>query len=129
MSDDPSVMASAASAMLSAHDAAEGRGRPIDPVPVATLLLEPRSLVITRSSLYSGHLHGIEERKEDVLAPVPAENDASVAKSEVGAFRMANWKTVKAEEARVGGRLVRETRVSLTCRDVERVLDARRVGR
>ncbi|KAH7103695.1 hypothetical protein BKA62DRAFT_742451 [Auriculariales sp. MPI-PUGE-AT-0066] len=134
LSDDPSITASVASAMLSSKDAAEGRGRPINPNPVLSLLLEPRSLVITRSSLYTGHLHGIEERKEDVFAPAPApeeqqENRDPAAEGEIGAVRVANWQTAQNEVARTGGTLVRDTRVSLTCRDVDRVLDARRVGR
>ncbi|EJD43638.1 hypothetical protein AURDEDRAFT_145442 [Auricularia subglabra TFB-10046 SS5] len=91
-------------------------GKPIDRTPVASLLLEPRSLVITRSSLYTGHLHGIEDRTEDVLLAPGGEGDGVC---------VANHQTVRAEEAREGGKLVRATRVSLTCRDVERVLDVK----
>ncbi|KZV84623.1 hypothetical protein EXIGLDRAFT_776354 [Exidia glandulosa HHB12029] len=72
----------------------------------------PRSLVITRSSLYTGHLHGIEERTQDVLG---GDDGVKV--------------TNAAEEARTGGTLTRETRMSSTCRDVERVLDVKRSGK
>ena len=85
------------------------RARSIDPQPALSILLEPRSLVITTSSLYSNHLHGIEELERDVLKP----------KS------VANWELLgDAETKRVaseGGIVERGTRVSLTCRDVERV--------
>lgn len=101
-------------------------GRAIDPRPLVSLLLEPRSLVITRAALYTGHLHGIEERTEDVLAAASDNDDGPVPD---GAVRVANWRAVRAEEARTGGTLVRETRVSLTCRDVERVLAVKRFGR
>ncbi|KZV84626.1 hypothetical protein EXIGLDRAFT_623991 [Exidia glandulosa HHB12029] len=96
-------------------DAPADAGRAVDRTPLVSLLLEPRSLVITRSSLYTGHLHGIEERTHDVLG-------------EDGVI-VANAHLVRAEEARTGGTLTRATRMSLTCRDVERVLDVKRFGK
>lgn len=47
-------------------------GRPIDPMPMLSLLLEPRSLVITTSELYNAHLHGIQDIPEDVFTPPQA---------------------------------------------------------
>ncbi|KZV81269.1 hypothetical protein EXIGLDRAFT_742614 [Exidia glandulosa HHB12029] len=91
-------------------------GRAVDRTPLVSLLLKPRSLIITRSSLYTGHLHAIEERTQDVLG-----GDDGV--------KVANVHLVRAEEARTGGTLTRETRMSLTSRDVERVLDVERSGK
>ncbi|RPD63402.1 hypothetical protein L227DRAFT_591907 [Lentinus tigrinus ALCF2SS1-6] len=93
-------------------------GRPIDPTPILTLLLEPRSLVITTSSLYESHLHGIDEVMEDSFAPgsrSPGEKIANV-----------NLLRGKAEKDAVinGGFLERGLRYSLTCRDVEKVTAA-----
>ncbi|KAJ7607488.1 hypothetical protein FB45DRAFT_395032 [Roridomyces roridus] len=50
-------------------DAKTGTGRSIDPSPVLSLLLEPRSLVISERALYTEHLHAIREVKEDLIAP------------------------------------------------------------
>lgn len=36
--------------------------------PFLSLLLEPYSLLILQDSMYTGHLHGIAERTEDVTA-------------------------------------------------------------
>ncbi|OJT11308.1 Alpha-ketoglutarate-dependent dioxygenase alkB -like protein [Trametes pubescens] len=92
-----------------------GAGRPIDPTPVFSLLLEPRSLVITTSSLYTAHLHGINELLEDKF----------VEDGRVPGERIANFDMLKegAEKAAVasGGILERGMRYSLTCRDVEKV--------
>ncbi|KZV95294.1 hypothetical protein EXIGLDRAFT_834438 [Exidia glandulosa HHB12029] len=71
----------------------------VDRTTLVSLLLELRSLVITRSSLYTGHLHGIEERTQDV---------------EWDGVKVANAHLVRAEEARTGGRIMREARMSLT---------------
>ena len=93
-------------------------GRPIDPKPILTLLLEPRSLVITTSSLYSSHLHGIEELFEDKF-----DIDGTTPQQ-----RIANFDALKDPKARgaieAGGILERGLRYSLTCRDVERVSTA-----
>lgn len=98
--------------------ATSGGGRSIDKTPTLSVLLEPRSLVVTTSSLYTSHLHGIDELEEDVfLAPG--------SESAVSQFTIANVDLLgeeKLKEAVVhGGVLRRETRYSLTCRDVERV--------
>ncbi|KAI0698177.1 hypothetical protein C8T65DRAFT_742903 [Cerioporus squamosus] len=93
-------------------------GRPIDPNPVFTLLLEPRSLVITTSALYESHLHGIDELLEDGFAPGSRSPGEKIAN--VGLLRG------KAEKDAVlnGGFLERGLRYSLTCRDVEKVTAA-----
>ena len=90
-------------------------GRPIDPKPILSLLLEPRSLVITTSSLYESHLHGIDELFEDRF-----NIDGTTPQQ-----RIANYDALTDKDARgaieAGGILERGLRYSLTCRDVERV--------
>src|ERR1700761_5010234 len=41
----------------------------IDQKPVASLLLEPRSLIITSSTFYKSRLHGIDAVVEDEFPP------------------------------------------------------------
>ncbi|TFY56060.1 hypothetical protein EVJ58_g7863 [Rhodofomes roseus] len=53
-------------------DSASNQGRAIDPDPVFSVFLEPRSLVITRASLYQTHLHGIDGVHADVF-PAPSD--------------------------------------------------------
>lgn len=115
-------------------------GRTISPHPVLTVLLEPRSLIITRGKLYTGHLHGIDEVVEDRIHVDPEMNDivmvsiASANQSEQvsaaesqGGTRIANGDLVADEHIKdvlkQGGVLKRETRYSLTCRDVEKVVN------
>ncbi|KAJ7092449.1 hypothetical protein B0H15DRAFT_833961 [Mycena belliarum] len=97
-------------------------GRSIDSTPVLSVLLEPRSVVISEGALYRAHLHAIREIEEDVVtagnAPAPPMlTDLGVP--------VANWdKVTGADTVRVmseGGALKRATRYSLTCRDVEKV--------
>ena len=99
--------------------AAAGSGKPIDPTPVLSLLLEPRSLVITTSSLYTAHLHGIEEVAEDIFI---------IADGRAPQERIANFDMLRDKEAKEaianGGKLERGMRFSLTCRDVEKVAAA-----
>ncbi|KAH9914054.1 uncharacterized protein BXZ73DRAFT_55170 [Epithele typhae] len=94
---------------------AQRTGRAIDPKPVLRLLLEPRSLVITTSSMYADHLHGIDELYVDKF-----EIDGTTPEK-----RIANFDALKDPAARAaveaGGILERGLRYSLTCRDVEKV--------
>ncbi|KAJ7630113.1 hypothetical protein DFH06DRAFT_706714 [Mycena polygramma] len=99
-----------------------GAGRSIDPTPILSVLLEPRSVVISEHALYSSHLHAIREIQEDTItagnaATPPLLTDLGVP--------LANWDRVTGVDAiRVmseGGVLQRTTRYSLTCRDVEKV--------
>lgn len=105
-------------------------------------------MVITTSDLYTGHLHGIEPVAEDTLARHGAHADISKytnsthaietnryddeATQDAGgtsdirsAGRVVNWAQLQSEDARravaEGGKLSRGTRLSLTCRDVEKV--------
>jgi alkylated DNA repair protein alkB family protein 6 len=97
-------------------------GRVVNPNPALSVLLEPRSVIITTSLLYTSHLHGIQELDEDTI--VPAENGGMPL---VGGLNVpiANWNMLTGENERYvvqhGGILRRGTRYSLTCRDVEKV--------
>jgi len=97
-------------------------GRLIDPTPVLSLLLEPRSVIITTSSLYTSHLHGIQELEEDIIIPAGDGKMPLVGGLDIP---IANWDMLTGEKERSimqdGGALRRGTRYSLTCRDIERV--------
>ncbi len=106
---------------------------PIDPDPVLSLLLEPRSLVITSSELYTHHLHGISPNTDDEFicsedSDLESEAseitvDRSIGKSRISVANVAHLSGEKEREAVLqGGVLERGTRVSLTCRSVEEVL-------
>ncbi|KDQ08932.1 hypothetical protein BOTBODRAFT_191399 [Botryobasidium botryosum FD-172 SS1] len=109
------------------------RGRAIHPDPVFSIFLEPRSLIITTSSLYTDHLHGIDPLEEDIFASAltspPSSDtteDSDLDAEKHRGIRVVNWEQIKDEETRrvleEGGSLKRGTRVSLTCRVVEREL-------
>lgn len=112
----------------------EGRsnagGRKIDMSrPVLSLLLEPRSLVITKDELYTNHLHGISDLTEDILLPAHSAGGEGIslqASNEASGVRVANNDKISDERIRElaekGGRMQRGTRISLTCRDVEQVV-------
>lgn len=74
--------------------------------------------MITRSSLYQGHLHGIDDVEHDVFLPAHAATDAHITP-------VANVDLIADSEYRDAvlgnGSLTRKVRYSLTCRDVERV--------
>ncbi|KAH9851290.1 hypothetical protein C2E23DRAFT_251443 [Lenzites betulinus] len=94
---------------------AAGSGRPIDPTPIHSLLLEPRSLVITTGALYTTHLHGIDELLEDKFV-----EDGRPPQERIANFGMLRGKAER-DTVASGGILERGMRYSLTCRDVEKV--------
>ncbi|KAL5640352.1 hypothetical protein ACGC1H_007575 [Rhizoctonia solani] len=127
-------------------------GKTIDPTPNLRLLLEPRSLVITHGALYTQHLHGISGVYYDVFAPhhedwhalkVRYAGEKSGAQV-VFARDIANREILGSQDLRdrfaqlasptgsvdQGGEqneliyLERQTRVSLTCRVVEKTSKA-----
>ncbi|KDQ55970.1 hypothetical protein JAAARDRAFT_36761 [Jaapia argillacea MUCL 33604] len=107
------------------------RGRSIDPNPVLSVLLEPRSLIVTTSSLYTSHLHGIEELEEDSFT-ISSQDFTQGQAAVVGSPllpRIANVDLLQSASVRrvveEGGTLRRGTRYSLTCRDVEKVANVR----
>ncbi|KAG8783330.1 hypothetical protein FS842_008551 [Serendipita sp. 407] len=120
-------------------------GRIIDQEPVLSLLLEPRSVIITTGALYKDHLHFIDDVTEDWVQFGDPSIDLATSKSsqdqsqgqpnhmeneeEPVKVQVDNWNLLH-EETRQHivhnrGKIARSTRVSLTCRDVERV---RKIG-
>lgn len=98
--------------------------------PVLSLLLEPRSLVITTGALYTDHLHGISDLTEDVLLPARQADEVTASLDrdwdDASGVQIANRHMLSDEKIRkateIGGILQRGTRISLTCRDVEQVI-------
>lgn len=78
----------------------------LDPEPAWRIFQEPRSLLITTSALYTDFLHGIA----DVTADVELSRDT-----------VANWDLLRSIDDIHDGRNIRETRTSLTYRDVMKV--------
>ncbi|RFU27402.1 hypothetical protein B7463_g8934, partial [Scytalidium lignicola] len=70
------------------------------------ILQEPRSLLITSGELYVNYLHGIAEIKQDV---------------DLGPTTVANWDLLGSPSAVIDGHNERQTRISLTYRDVLKV--------
>lgn len=80
-----------------------------DVEPAWRVLQEPRSLLITTDGLYKEYLHGIADIDQDIdLSPQS----------------IANWKQLGDVKPFEGGTNVRETRTSLTYRDVIQVSKA-----
>ncbi|GIJ84371.1 hypothetical protein Asppvi_003214 [Aspergillus pseudoviridinutans] len=74
--------------------------------PQYRILQERRSLLVTRRSIYTDFLHGIAEtRKDDNLS----------------ADTICNWDLLREPDRYQCGWYERETRISLTCRDVLKV--------
>ncbi|KAL1757960.1 hypothetical protein FB107DRAFT_208045 [Schizophyllum commune] len=100
-------------------------GRRIDPRPVLTVLLEPRSVVITTGTLYKTHLHGIRDITEDVFAPANSDSKPRLPDLDV---ELDNWELLADDDLKKaiseGKTIPRTTRYSLTCRDVARVASA-----
>ncbi|KAF8816891.1 hypothetical protein BYT27DRAFT_7205255 [Phlegmacium glaucopus] len=95
-------------------------GKIIDMSPVLSVLLEPRSLIISSGAMYISHLHGIEGLQEDVIEF----NDLARNISATG-VTIGNFNQIEDEELlgliKQGNSLKRSTRYSLTCRDISRV--------
>jgi alkylated DNA repair protein alkB family protein 6 len=83
--------------------------------PKLSLFLEPRSLVITAHDQYTEYAHGIDAVSEDRVAR--GDSDLELA----NAGMLGNGAGSGAETE--GGVLSRQTRYSLTCRDVARVMN------
>ncbi|PTB46463.1 hypothetical protein M441DRAFT_85522 [Trichoderma asperellum CBS 433.97] len=78
----------------------------LDPEPAWRIIQEPRSLLITTATLYTDYLHGISGIKEDL---------------DLSADTIVNWPLLREPEAFASGQSVRQTRTSLTYRDVLKV--------
>ena len=112
----------------------ETRGRAIDPVPILSLLLEPRSVIITTGDLYTSHLHSITNATTDYFATLTPQESAELTDSSIRSseedvmprrIMIDNAEQLGNEGIKAvvlsGGELERKMRVSLTCRDVEKV--------
>lgn len=78
----------------------------MEPEPAFRILQEPRSLLITTEDLYTDYLHGIADVHEDV---------------DLSAEAVANWGLLRSQTDFQTGRNPRQTRTSLTYRDVMKV--------
>lgn len=78
----------------------------LDPDAAWRVLQEPRSLLITTRNLYTDYLHGIADLAEDV---------------DLNSESVVNWSLLRSTESFTSGRNARETRTSLTYRDVLQV--------
>ncbi|KAF2455966.1 hypothetical protein BDY21DRAFT_386814 [Lineolata rhizophorae] len=79
------------------------------PKVISRILQEPRSLLVTKGGAYADYLHGI--------APVTQDTDLNPS-------TVANWSLLGNPTAFESGTSKRETRISLTYRDVLKVSDA-----
>lgn len=94
------------------YDSAAGNARK----PKLSLFLEPRSLVITAQEQYTKYAHGIDAVSEDRVAG----GDLELA----NAGMLGNRDSSGASSLLAGGDVLsRQTRYSLTCRDVARVMN------
>lgn len=94
-------------------------GRTVAAVPLAQLLLLPRSLLILSSSLYASHLHGIAERSVDDIKDINGgvANMELIGDSEVlDGLRAGDRKKERGE------------RISLTLRHAEKVVKGGALG-
>ncbi|WVQ84112.1 hypothetical protein IAT38_006257 [Cryptococcus sp. DSM 104549] len=109
--------------------------RPIAAVPLAHLLLLPRSLLVLSSTLYASHLHAITARTEDVVQSSTAAPGENHGDGDAGGVTVAN-------EALLGNAAVVDTlwetgswskargvRTSLTFRHAERVVKGGAFGK
>ncbi|KAL2181661.1 uncharacterized protein P884DRAFT_274143 [Thermothelomyces heterothallicus CBS 202.75] len=78
----------------------------LDPNPIWRILQEPRSLLITTADVYSEYLHGIEPISTDV---------------DISGETIANWSLLRSPSLFENGVNQRQTRISLTYRDVLKV--------
>jgi len=90
-------------------------------MPELSLLLEPRSLVITTREQYTARAHGIDAVVEDYLRTSELANAAMLSSGESCDAVLQT----EDGDGNDGGVVVlqRKTRYSLTCRDVARVMN------
>lgn len=83
-----------------------GNGTGTRETPRHRILQERRSLLITTDKLYTDYLHGIAEREKD---------------EDLGPETICNWELLGQKAQFASGSYTRETRISLTYRDVLKV--------
>jgi alkylated DNA repair protein alkB family protein 6 len=102
-------------------------GRSIDSVPLLSLFLEPRSVVVTTGELYTTHLHGIDGVDADTFT-----GDGFLLLPNGSHSQIVNRHMIQDETVvgiiESGGTVERTTRYSLTCRDVEKVASGKAAG-
>ncbi|KAK0200739.1 hypothetical protein DFS33DRAFT_1072244 [Desarmillaria ectypa] len=104
-------------------------GRTIDNTPALSVLLEPRSAVITTETPYKEYLHGIEGIETDTIRAADATEGSKFTNTNTP---IQNFHLLTSEKAvravSEGGTLKRDVRYSLTCRDVEKVRNGSFLG-
>jgi alkylated DNA repair protein alkB homolog 6 len=106
----------------------QSTGRSINPEPIMSMLLEPRSAVFTSKALYLEHLHGYESSFYEShfltihhrIEEVTADDFAADCGATVANLHMLSEDT--RNKIQRGESLIRGTRLSLTCRDIEKVM-------
>lgn len=93
-------------------------GRPIAAIPLAHLLVLPRSLLILSSSLYTAHLHGITAAEVDTVTSTPSPGAVHIA----NAALLGDAEIIDKLRNEGSWRGQRETRTSLTFRHAQKVL-------
>ncbi|ORY27786.1 hypothetical protein BCR39DRAFT_220208 [Naematelia encephala] len=93
-------------------------GRPIAAIPLAHLLVMPRSLLILSSTLYTSHLHGISERFEDIVSAAPGHEGVVAANADL----LGDAGIADSLRNNKVWRQARGTRTSLTFRHANRTL-------
>ncbi|KAF5353283.1 hypothetical protein D9756_008041 [Leucocoprinus leucothites] len=116
-------------------EAEDGVGKAVEEVPMLSLLLEPRSLIVSCCDMYTSNLHGIDSLEEDNVFPsvpamtVSAKENLSLNWVPGGVTPIDNWEMLGDEVTKQfvakGAVLKRGTRYSLTFRDVERITSAK----
>jgi alkylated DNA repair protein alkB family protein 6 len=92
-----------------------------EPSPVFSILQEPRSLLITTGDVYKSYLHGIAERTVDTPAHLAHVVNAELLSDPRLRAAVEEAKKNVGSDSQDAEGLERETRLSLTFRDVEKV--------
>ena len=120
--DGPAYHAVVATLSLGGHAVMHYYDLPARTTPTLSLLLEPRSLVITAREQYTAHAHGIDAVEEDRVRALGLANAGML---DSGGSWGAALHTDTGDGSGGGSEVVlrRQTRYSLTCRDVARVMN------
>lgn len=81
--------------------------------PMWRILQEPRSLLITTADLYHDYLHGIADVEEE---------------TDLNESTVSNWNLLGKPSAFKDGQITRQTRYSLTYRDVQEISKLTKFG-